>query len=211
MRYRLYSPERKPGEFYFMASKEATLNPTHSFELADVEKYGSIEKALLIKELRSMQVYKQRNDKTGWVYYSGKALEEKFPYMAARSIRRWLNELVESGHLETSIRNKKKYDQTKSYRLKELSTSGQNVQSIGQNGQSKIGQNGQPIPPHSTPHSTPHSKDWDFEKRRAYRKACDADRALARREVRRAAPSNKGSFGSIGDVLGATFDVPASV
>lgn len=45
------------------------------------------------------------------------------------------------------------------------------------------------------------SKDLSFEQRKAYAKACAADRALARREVRRAAPSNRGSFGSIGDIV----------
>lgn len=45
------------------------------------------------------------------------------------------------------------------------------------------------------------SKDWSFEQRKAYAKAYKADRALARREVSRAAPSNKGSFGSIGEIM----------
>jgi hypothetical protein len=47
------------------------------------------------------------------------------------------------------------------------------------------------------------SKDLSFEKRKAWAKACEADRALARREVRRAAPSIRGSFGSIGEIVGA--------
>lgn len=47
------------------------------------------------------------------------------------------------------------------------------------------------------------SREMSFEQRKAYAKACEADRALARREVRRAAPSNRGSFGSIGEIVGA--------
>lgn len=185
---------------------ESQINPTHSFELADVEKYGSIEKALLIKEIRSMQVYKSRSGKNDWVHYSGQALAEKFPYMKARSIRKWLEELVGDGHLQTVIKNKIKYDQTKSYRLPELSTGSTLPLAKTANGAERtanvIGTNGQPIPPHSSSF-TSHSKDWSFEKRKAYAIACEADRALAKREVRRAAPSNRGSFGSIGEIVGA--------
>lgn len=190
---------------------ESQINPTHSFELADVEKYGSIEKALLIKELRSMQVYKNRNGKDNWVHYSSNALAEKFPYMKQKSIERWMTELVKEGHLEATIKNKHKYDRTKSYRLLELSTVPQNEESTFLKMRNDIPQNGQPIPPHSPPLSASHSKDWSFEQRKAYAKACEADRALARREVGRAAPSNRGSFGSISDILGVTFDVPPSI
>lgn len=182
---------------------EQQINPTHSFAIADVTKYGSIEKAIIMKEIASMQVYKQRTSKNDWVHYSGEALAAKFPYMKSRSIRRWMEELVSGGHLESAVKNKKKYDQTKSYRLPELSTVGQNDSSIGQFGQSKNGQFGQPIPPHSPPLSTSHSKGLSFEQKKAYAIACEQDRALARREVGRAASSNRGSFGSVSEIMAA--------
>ena len=31
---------------------------THSFDLGDVKKYGSIKKALIVKELRNLALYK---------------------------------------------------------------------------------------------------------------------------------------------------------
>ncbi len=168
---------------------EQTLNPTHSFGLADVEKYGSIEKALLIKEIRGMQVYKMRGGQSGWVYYSGEALAQKFPYMTGRSIRRRLEELVQDHHLEAEIRNKNKYDQTKSYRLPDIKVPeakkrmpgvnwgnrgpkddndiGQSESSIGQSDQSIIGQNDQPIPSHSS-HSPSLSKNQKIENKNEY-------------------------------------------
>lgn len=138
--------------------KEQDINPTHSFDVADAVKYGSIEKALLVKEIRGLQVYKLRRNLDGWVYYSAQALAAKFPYMARRSIDRWMKELVDEGHLEADIRNKTKYDQTKSYRLPNLRIC------IDQDGQSTLakmandnGQSGQPIPSLSshTSHSEP--------------------------------------------------------
>jgi len=132
---------------------------THSFHLEDIDKYGSMEKAIIMKEIKSMNLYKIRNNKGAWVFYSSKALAEKFPYMNMTSIRRWLTELEKDGHLMSVVDNKTKYDKTKSYlvsELKEFQTLDQNGQSGDQNGQSGD-QNGQPIPPHSTTHSTPHS------------------------------------------------------
>lgn len=113
--------------------KEKNINPTHSFNIEDVEKYGSIEKALLIKEIRSLQIYKLRNKGQGWVYYSASALADKFPYMKKESIKRWLNELIENNYLERKVRNKVRFDKTWSYRLTELSPVGQNEPSIVQN------------------------------------------------------------------------------
>ena len=45
------------------------------------------------------------------------------------------------------------------------------------------------------------SKEMTFKQKRDYAIACEQDRALAKREVSRASASNKGSFGTIGDVL----------
>lgn len=129
--------------------EETIVDPTHSFSVDEAIRYGSVEKALIVKEIRGMQVYKQRNGKPGWVYYSAKALTSKFPYMKRASIDRWLRELVESGELESSVRNATRYDKTKSYRLPRLA---QNEPSDDYNDLS--GPTGeQPIPPHSPSHS----------------------------------------------------------
>lgn len=96
--------------------KEAHIEPTHSFLLSDVEKYGTIEKALIMKELRNMAVYRLRVGKDGYVYYSSNALSEKFPYLNEKSIDRWLQELEKDGHLlvdRSGKRNAHKYDKTK--------------------------------------------------------------------------------------------------
>jgi hypothetical protein len=138
--------------------KEQDINPTHSFDVADAVMYGSIEKALLIKEIRGLQVYKLRRNLDGWVYYSAQALAAKFPYMTRSSIDRRLRELVADGHLEAEVRNKTKYDQTKSYRLPNLSTSiGENEQSTLPEMSNDTDRNEQPIPSLSshTPHSEP--------------------------------------------------------
>ena len=115
----------------------------HSFNVEDVFKYGSIEKALIMKEIKAIAVYRLRNGKDGWVYYSRNALAEKFPYMNANSIKRWMSELEKDGWLKTVIKNKIKYDRTKSYfptelegvETKKIPLNGQNDQSISQNDQ----------------------------------------------------------------------------
>ena len=119
---------------------------THSFHLNDVKKFGSIEKALIMKEIKNMALYKLRNGKDGWIYYSAQALSKKFCYMKRRSITRWLIELEKEGYLKSQRRNKHKYDLTKSYFVTELfelfetkplgqndPTSGQNDPTSGQN------------------------------------------------------------------------------
>jgi hypothetical protein len=130
-----------------MRVKEQDINPVHSFDVADAVEYGSIEKALLIKEIRGLQVYKLRRNLDGWVYYSAQALAAKFPYMTRSSIDRRLRELVSEGYLEVEVRNKVKYDQTKSFRLPNLSVSiGENEQSTLPEMSNDTDQNEQPIP-----------------------------------------------------------------
>lgn len=123
---------------------------THSFELDDVRKYGSIEKALLMKEFRRMSIYKLNNGRESWVYYSSGALEKKFDYMAKSSIRRWLDELVEEKHLLRTVRNKMKYDKTYSYTPIELANEKPNWESVAQN-EPSMAQNEPTIPPLSNP------------------------------------------------------------
>lgn len=132
--------------------QEKKNEPTHSFVLEDVEKYGSIEKALLVKEIRSLQAYKQRNGGSGWVYYSSSAFAEKFPYMKADSIKRWLRELLVDRVLESAIQNNAKFDQTRSYRLVDEIPNGQNDQSMGQK-HTIVGQN-DPLDGSKTHHHT---------------------------------------------------------
>lgn len=55
------------------------------------------------------------------------------------------------------------------------------------------------------------SKDLTFKQRKAYAIACEADRALARKEASRAVSSNKGSFGSFGDIVNSRSYVQTSV
>jgi len=130
--------------------KNKIKETTHSFEVEDVKKYGSIEKALIMKEIRSMNIYKIRNNLDPWVYYSRRALAEKFPYMSHQSIGRWLKELERDGHLLSRIDNKFKYDKTKSYLVKELEPFAQKRIHVAQN-EPPLAQNEPTIPPHSSP------------------------------------------------------------
>lgn len=124
--------------------QEQQINPTHSFLVEDAIRLGSVEKAILLKEIRTFNAYKVRHEKEPWVYYSGKSLTEKFPYLKQRSIERWLTELVEAKELAFIIKNKFKYDQTKSYTVPYF------LQSVRQKGESKT-ENGETIPPLPSP------------------------------------------------------------
>lgn len=145
---------------------EKRISSTHSFEITDVDKYGSVEKALIMKEIKSISAYKIRNGHEGWVFYSSAALEEKFSYMKIRSITKWLNELELDGFLKvdrSGRRNQNNYDKTKWYKPIELNVMecqpiGKKCQSKGINDQSN-GTISQTIPPQSTSHSTPHTKE----------------------------------------------------
>ena len=160
-----------------------TEETTHSFEVDDVEKYGSIEKALIMKEIKGMSIYKIRNRKDGWVYYSRNALEKKFPYMKAGSIKRWMVKLEKDEFLNVKIKNKFKYDKTKSYfpteylslakeKEKEKGSAqnglivGQNDQPIGQNDQ-PIGQNDQTIPSLTSSLTSSQSEKERFQEKRS--------------------------------------------
>jgi len=132
-----------------MKQKQLKEKGTHSFEIEDVVKYGSIEKALIMKEIKSIAIYKLRNEKNSWVYYSRRALEKKFPYMKKSSIDRWLKELKKDGWLKTRIKNKFKYDKTQSFLPTELEGVSQKLKNVSQNG-TPLSQNGTTIPSHSS-------------------------------------------------------------
>lgn len=128
----------------------------HSFSIEDAKKYG-VEKAILLKNIRFWLEKDKANNKNKkeytdgkeyyWTYNSASAFAKIFPYLKQRSINRWLNELVDAGVLIIGNFNKASYDKTSWYTMPDfcVSTTGQNIQSISQNGQSNV-QNGQPIP-----------------------------------------------------------------
>lgn len=134
----------------FLLCMEVKETGSHSFEIEDAVRFGSVEKALIFKEISRMVVYKVRNKKPQWVYYSASALGQKFPYLNARSIERWLKELVDEKYLFSITKNKHKYDRTKSYTLPQF------AEHYPQN-EAPIPPEGEPIPPLSTPLSTPPS------------------------------------------------------
>lgn len=137
-----------------------TETGTHSFSVDEAIELG-LEKSLILKEIRRMSIYKLRNGKSPYVYYSSSALAEKFPYFKSASIRRWTVELEKSGHLVSIVKNEKKYDKTKSYAPNDIiQTLAQKVNSVAQNEQ-RTAQNEQPIPPLSTPRSV--SKDTESD------------------------------------------------
>jgi hypothetical protein len=135
---------------------EQTIEGSHSFQIGEAVRLGSIEKAIILKEITRMAAYKIRTKRDNiWVYYSASALAEKFPYMNSKSIQRWMQELVEEGELMTTVDNKMKYDKTKSYIPTQFSEFvNQKEQQVAQFDQ-QVAPDEQPIPPLSTPLSTP--------------------------------------------------------
>lgn len=127
---------------------ETDVEPTHSFEVADAIRLGSVEKAIIYKEIKRFSAYKIRHNEDGWVFYSGRSLAEKYPYMSKNSIERWLRELVEAGEFESTIRNKSKYDKTKSYRPRKIGI--KTTSSMVENQPSGV-DNDETIPPLSSP------------------------------------------------------------
>lgn len=91
-----------------------------------------------------MAAYKIRNGQGPWVYYSSRALAEKFPYMNDRSISRWIIELEESKELVSCVDNNIKYDKTKSFTIPQF------LHHVRQNEESSS-QNEATIPPLSSP------------------------------------------------------------
>lgn len=135
----------------------------HHFTISEAVKYGSIEKAVLLNNFRFWLDRNMANDMNlhdgyYWTYNSSKALNELFPYMSERSIRRYLDELEEEGILKSANYNKSKFDRTKWYTIvdeykfdetqpdKKGESTGQNSEISSAKTANDISQNGQPIP-----------------------------------------------------------------
>lgn len=93
----------------------------HSFDIAEAKAHG-VEKAILLFNLRwwlKKNKANRVNFRAGyyWTYNSGKAFAELFPYLNERSIRRWLQELEDSGVIMSGNYNKSPYDKTKWYTI----------------------------------------------------------------------------------------------
>lgn len=91
---------------------------SHSFNPL-VAKELSIEKAIILKDLYGLCKYKLTNglltNNVPSCYYSSRAMAEKYPYMPASSVRRYLSELESDGYLISFVSNRMKIDVTKSY------------------------------------------------------------------------------------------------
>jgi len=143
-----------------MKEYKIDASENHSFNVNVATTIGSIEKAIILKDIKGwceINMLNKHNCHDGryWTYNSSDALAAKYPYMKSRSIRRWLSELVEDGYLFDGCYNKVQYDRTKWYSINHekyleaaKTLTGQNGQWNGQSGQSN-GQNGQPIPSHT--------------------------------------------------------------
>lgn len=185
----------------------------HSFNIEEARKYG-IEKAVLLYNIRHWLKKNKANgmnirDGYVWTYNSSVAFADLFPYMTERSIRRWLQELENSGVILSGNYNKNPYDKTKWYTIPlEFSIPGHSGQGssegsagddpeMTENGQSGQTENGQPIPdvtPNVTTDVTPTSGEVeerkplpdDFEKQNKIQSDLDGRVAALREAVYRA-------------------------
>jgi hypothetical protein len=99
----------------------------HHFRIEDAIQYG-VEKAILLYNLRfwleknkanERNIHEHEGKEYYWTFNSSTAYNLLFPYMAERSIRRWLLELEEDGIIISGKFNKHNYDQTKWYTMPE--------------------------------------------------------------------------------------------
>ena len=129
----------------------------HTFDVNIAIRYGVAE-AILLENLfywakKNAANEKHFHDGRYWTYNSRKAFNKLFPYIGEKSIERSLNHLVESGILLKGNYNADKFDKTTWFAFTDLGESlmaetvdfvdtdnlststGQNVQSTGQNDQ----------------------------------------------------------------------------
>lgn len=131
----------------------------HHFNV-EIAKLVGVEKAILLYNINYWCVKNEANesnfhDGNYWTYNSAVAFEKLFPYMAPRSISRWLSELEKDGWIMVGNYNKDARDRTRWYCSTSLYSS-----SIRQNGGMQkaktaacisqndkcISQNGEPLP-----------------------------------------------------------------
>lgn len=120
------------------------LETQHSFDIAIASIVG-VNKAIILKEVMGWCEQNRRNGRNlhegeYWTYNTAEAYAAKFPYMKAKSIARWMNELVAKKWLFKGQFGKAGYDRTLSHRvnrskyLKALQTFiSQNEECISQN------------------------------------------------------------------------------
>ena len=125
---------------------------THSFSVELACQIG-VEKAILIGYIRHWTVEMEKKkspahfmDNRYWTYGSAKVLAEKLPYLNARSINRWCDELERDGFIVTHTINTANGKQTAYTIGKNIDSEGlaKMTEAIGQNDQA-IGQNDQCI------------------------------------------------------------------
>lgn len=100
------------------------IDENHSFNINVAQALNHVQKAILLKEIYNWSSYNSDNPKMVkhglvWVFKTAKGFAEKFPYMNAKSISRWLDELCEIGMLYKSKNNwnNKAYDRTNWYTM----------------------------------------------------------------------------------------------
>ncbi len=97
--------------------KEERKDQTHSFNICFAAYFNNVCKAILLKEIKGWCDYNQRTQKNFhegkyWTRKTAKEYSEKFPYMNAKSIARWLSEMVDDGIIYKNTFNKKRYDKS---------------------------------------------------------------------------------------------------
>ncbi len=107
---------------------------THSFSVADAEKYG-LTAAVVLNLIRGWVAYNKagaRNQRDGrtWTYNSVKGWSKLLPYLTAKQIRTAIDDLVEAGAVIKGKFNENAYDHTLWYAVPDESTAcpvGQNA------------------------------------------------------------------------------------
>lgn len=131
---------------------ESKVNQRHSFSVKLAEEIG-VSGALIYKEIKNISLYKLRENKEPWVFYSSQRLHEKFPYLTQKTIQRVLSKLVDNGYIVRAIKNKIKWDKTYSYSPKEYMFAWDKMSTdTGQSLQSGT-PNDPTIPSHTTSHT----------------------------------------------------------
>lgn len=81
-------------------------------------KLGSVDKAIILQQIHYW-LLRSKNIEDGhkWVWNTVKDWHDQFPWLAERTVQRYLKQLVDDGYLIAGNYNKKKFDRTKWYRI----------------------------------------------------------------------------------------------